>query len=60
MGRLAAIRGSGGGESGYRVKRKGAVFANLPTFRLANFSTCREVGELAGRGWCGRGDCRVQ
>ena len=67
MGRLAALRDSGG-ESGYRVKRKGAVFANLPTFRLVGFSTCREVGdleswrlgELAGCRWCGRGDCRVQ
>ena len=52
MGRLAALRDSGG-ESGYRVKRKGAVFANLPTFRLVGFSTCREVGDLES--WRGVG-----
>ena len=29
--------------------------ANLPTFRLSGFSTCWEVGKLAGAGWVGRG-----
>lgn len=56
----------GGGYSGYRVRgswpRYGGgglpywrvvVCANLPTFRLSSFSTCWEVGKLAG--WVGGG-----
>ena len=49
-----------GSRHGLVVQGKVAVFANLPTCQLVGFSTCREVGELAGRGWCGMGDCRVQ
>ena len=49
-----------GSRHGLVVQGKVAVFANLPTCQLANLSAFRLVGKLAGRGWCGMGDCRVQ